>query len=60
MAMMLKERPLASAGSTPSGPGGNLPAGVPSIRKTKKIKVGNKTDYVLRPDYIEKFQLLEN
>ena len=27
---------------------------------TKKIKVGNKTDYVLRPDYIKEFQLLEN
>ena len=26
----------------------------------KKIKVGNKTDYVLRPDYIKEFQLLEN
>jgi hypothetical protein len=26
----------------------------------KKIKIGNKTDYVLRPDYIKEFKLLEN
>ena len=30
------------------------------LNALKKIKVGNKTDYVLRPDYIKEFQLLEN
>ena len=52
--IILKDIPLYQGEYTPIG---KVVFGLDAL---KKIKVGNKTDYVLRPDYIEKFQLLEN
>ena len=52
--IILKDIPLYQGEYTPIG---KVVFGLDAI---KKIKVGNKTDYVLRPDYIKKFQLLEN
>jgi cyclophilin family peptidyl-prolyl cis-trans isomerase len=52
--IILKDIPLYQGEYTPVG---KVIFGLDSL---KKIKVGNKTDYVLRPDYIKEFQLLEN
>ncbi len=52
--IILKDIPLYQGEYTPIG---KVIFGLDSL---KKIKVGNKTDYVLRPDYIKEFQLLEN
>ena len=52
--IILKDIPLYQGEYTPVG---KVIFGLDAL---KKIKVGDKTDYVLRPDYIEKFQLLEN
>ena len=52
--IILKDIPLYQGEYTPVG---KVIFGLDSL---KKIKVGNKTDYVLRPDYIKDFQLLEN
>ena len=52
--IILKDIPLYQGEYTPIG---KVVFGLDALNK---IKVGNKTDYVLRPDYIEKFQLLEN
>ncbi len=52
--IILKDIPLYQGEYTPVG---KVIFGLDAL---KKIKVGNKTDYVLRPDYIKKFQLLEN
>ena len=52
--IILKDIPLYQGEYTPVG---QVIFGLDSL---KKIKVGNKTDYVLRPDYIKEFQLLEN
>ena len=52
--IILKDIPLYQGEYTPVG---KVMFGLDSL---KKIKVGNKTDYVLRPDYIKEFQLLEN
>ena len=52
--IILKDIPLYQGEYTPIG---KVVFGLDAI---KKIKVGNKTDYVLRPDYIKEFQLLEN
>ena len=52
--IILKDIPLYQGEYTPVG---KVIFGLDAL---KKIKVGNKTDYVLRPDYIKEFQLLEN
>ena len=52
--IILKDIPLYKGEYTPVG---KVIFGLDAL---KKIKVGNKTDYVLRPDYIKEFQLLEN
>ena len=52
--IILKDIPLYQGEYTPVG---QVIFGLDAL---KKIKVGNKTDYVLRPDYIKEFQLLEN
>ena len=52
--IILKDIPLYQGEYTPVG---KVIFGLDSL---KKIKVGNKTNYVLRPDYIKEFQLLEN
>ena len=52
--IVLKDIPLYQGEYTPIG---KVVFGLDAL---KKIKVGNKTDYVLRPDYIKEFQLLEN
>ena len=52
--IILKDIPLYQGEYTPVG---KVIFGLDSL---KKIKVGNKTDYVLRPDYIKKFKLLQN
>ena len=52
--IILKDIPLYQGEYTPVG---KVIFGLDAL---KKIKVGNKSDYVLRPDYIKKFQLLEN
>ena len=52
--IILKDVPLYQGEYTPVG---KVIFGLDAL---KKIKVGNKTDYVLRPDYIKEFQLLEN
>ncbi len=52
--IILKDIPLYQGEYTPVG---KVVFGLDAL---KKIKVGNKTDYVLRPDYIKEFQLLEN
>ena len=52
--IILKDIPLYQGEYTPIG---KVVFGLDAL---KKIKVGNKTDYVLRPDYIKEFQLLEN
>ena len=51
--IILKDIPLYQGEYTPVG---KVIFGLDAL---KKIKVGNKTDYVLRPDYIKEFQLLE-
>ena len=52
--IILKDIPLYQGEYTPVG---KVIFGLDAL---KKIKVGDKTDYVLRPDYIKEFQLLEN
>ena len=52
--IILKDIPLYQGEYTPIG---KVVFGLDAL---KKIKVGNKTDYVLRPDYIKEFQLFEN
>ena len=52
--IILKDIPLYQGEYTPVG---KVIFGLDAL---KKIKVGNKTDYVLRPDYIKEFQLLKN
>ena len=52
--IILKDIPLYQGEYTPIG---KVVFGLDAL---KKIKIGNKTDYVLRPDYIKEFQLLEN
>ncbi len=52
--IILKDIPLYQGEYTPVG------KVIFGLNALKKIKVGNKTDYVLRPDYIKEFQLLEN
>ena len=52
--IILKDIPLFQGEYTPVG------KVIFGLNALKKIKVGNKTDYVLRPDYIKEFQLLEN
>ena len=52
--IILKDIPLYQGEYTPIG---KVVFGLDAL---KKIKFGNKTDYVLRPDYIKEFQLLEN
>ena len=52
--IILKDIPLYQGEYTPVG---KVIFGLDAL---KKIKVGNKTDYVLRPDYIKEFQLLEH
>ncbi len=52
--IILKDIPLYQGEYTPVG---KVIFGLDAL---KKIKVGNKSDYVLRPDYIKEFQLLEN
>ena len=52
--IVLKDIPLYQGEYTPIG---KVVFGLDAL---KKIKVGNKTDYVLRPDYIKEFQLLKN
>ncbi len=52
--IILKDIPLYQGEYTPIG---KVVFGLDAL---KKIKVGDKTDYVLRPDYIKEFQLLEN
>ncbi len=52
--IILKDIPLYQGEYTPVG---KVIFGLDAL---KKIKIGNKTDYVLRPDYIKEFQLLEN
>ena len=52
--IILKDIPLYQGEYTPIG---KVIFGLDAL---KKIKIGNKTDYVLRPDYIKDFQLLEN
>ena len=52
--IILKDIPLYQGEYSPIG---KVVFGLDAL---KKIKVGNKTDYVLRPDYIKEFQLLEN
>ena len=52
--IILKDIPLYQGEYTPVG---KVIFGLDSL---KKIKVGDKTDYVLRPDYIKEFQLLEH
>ena len=52
--IILKDIPLYQGEYTPVG---KVISGLDAL---KKIKIGNKTDYVLRPDYIKEFQLLEN
>ena len=51
--IILKDIPLYQGEYTPVG---KVIFGLDAL---KKIKVGNKTDYVLRPDYIKEFQLLK-
>ena len=52
--ILFKDIPLYQGEYTPIG---KVVFGLDAL---KKIKIGNKTDYVLRPDYIKEFQLLEN
>ena len=52
--IILKDIPLYQGEYTPIG---KVVFGLDAL---KKIKIGNKTDYVLRPDYIKELQLLEN
>ena len=52
--IILKDIPLYQGEYTPVG---KVIFGLDAL---KKIKVGNNTDYVLRPDYIKEFQLLKN
>ena len=52
--IILKDIPLYHGEYTPVG---KVIFGLDAL---KKIKIGNKTDYVLRPDYIKDFKLLEN
>ena len=52
--IILKDIPLYQGEYTPLG---KVISGLDIL---KKIKVGDKTDYVLRPDYIKKFELLKN
>ena len=52
--IILKDIPLYQGEYTPVG---KVIFGLDAL---KKIKIGNKTDYVLRPDYIKEFKLLEN
>ena len=52
--IILKDIPLYQGEYTPVG---KVIFGLDAL---KKIKVGNKTDYVLRPDYIKEFYLLDN
>ena len=52
--IILKDIPLYQGEYTPVG---KVIFGLDAL---KKIKVGDKTDYVLRPDYIKEFQLLDN
>ena len=52
--IILKDIPLYQGEYTPVG---KVIFGLDAL---KKIKIGDKTDYVLRPDYIKDFQLLEN
>jgi len=52
--IILKDIPFYNGEYTPIG---KVIFGLDAL---KKIKIGNKTDYVLRPDYIKDFQLLEN
>ena len=52
--IILKDIPLYQGEYTPVG---KVIFGLDAL---KKIKVGNKTDYVLRPDYVKEFQLLDN
>ena len=52
--IILKDIPLYQGEYTPVG---KVIFGLDAL---KKIKVGNKTENVLRPDYIKEFQLLEN
>ena len=52
--IILKDIPLYQGEYTPVG---KVIFGLDAL---KKIKIGNKSDYVLRPDYIKKFELLKN
>ena len=52
--ILLADAPLFEGEYTPLG---KVISGLDIL---KKIKVGDKTDYVLRPDYIKKFELLKN
>jgi len=52
--IILKDIPLYKGEYTPVG---KVIFGLDAL---KKIKIGNKTDYVLRPDYIKEFKLLKN
>tara|TARA_A100001011_G_scaffold353545_1_gene395178 strand:- start:627 stop:944 length:318 start_codon:yes stop_codon:yes gene_type:complete len=51
--IILKDIPLYKGEYTPVG---KVIFGLDAL---KKIKVGSKSDYVLRPDYIKKFELLK-
>ena len=51
--IILKDIPLYQGEYTPVG------KVIFGLNALKKIKVGSKSDYVLRPDYIKKFELLK-